>query len=161
MNKIIQNKPNALVKTPSPSPMPSLARMLIVTSQVMGKELQPEEIELWKGLTSSFAETEIEEAFNSHLASSNFFPKPAEIIGRVMSIRRSSIEEKSVEIAEKEEAKEAEYRANGGQYISFDEIRDKLLEICKIPSNRFKPIVISPERREILQQQVEQLKRKK
>lgn len=160
MIKIIQNKHNALAKTHLPSPPSCIGEMLQLTAQVMGKELTEEEVELWASLTSHCDNVGIEWAFRCHLRESQFFPKPVEILSRISEYKQRSLDMADLEKQESEAAKETEYLAKGGRYVGIDEIREKLLKLCKIPIPKFKQIVITPERREELRKQAEKLKSK-
>lgn len=163
-DQMIQNNSNALTTMREQSPLPCLARNLLVTAQIMGKDLMPEEIEVWNELLKPYLDHELDYAFKNHLQHSNFFPKPAEIISFIDSNRRAEkVHAEQVKKLSQDLAEEKEIRRrleSGDEQIPFSRIMEKFRQIVGIRP-KAKVIEIRPERRVELQKQAEYLKEKR
>lgn len=134
----------------------------IVTVQMLdraaartGKELTNGENEDWLELLEGQPGPAIRWAFMEHAKLSEFFPKPAEILGLIRMWHSSAEEDRSARQREEEKAEEAARIASGERMYSFADVMAEFKNLIASKTD------LTPERKNELRQKVEDLRKGK
>lgn len=125
-----QGKSNSLSITREQLSEHSLARMLMLASQMKGRQVLEDEVRFWKEALRGNSPQAIEAAFTAHLLSSDFFPSPSEIAKQIALYQERRSFEKGEQEFQEFKAKQQKYVADGGELLSFQGLIAKFQKIA-------------------------------
>lgn len=132
-----------------------IADMLERAAARTAKELTIAETQDWLEFLEREPGPAIRWAFMEHAKLSEFFPKPAEILGLIRMWHSSAEEDRSARQREEEKAEEAARIASGERMYSFTDVLAEFKNLIASKTD------LTPERKNELRQKVEDLRKGK